>query len=385
MHIKLITLAVAAAIATPVAVLADVKIGGFAQVEIAREESVSTTGTISTESRLTTTEDNSRGRFWITADEDLAYGMKGLAHFEFRVDTTGVCESEAGGSTCGVTGGTTLTDDTGANVREKWVGLKAPWGTVKAGSVRSPYKYAGGVLLDTFVTTNLEARGTGGMSGGVFGHNNFVDNAVSYNSPSMAGVTINVTYSFDDVPEGAFAAGAATSTTGGGNASTADDGDYMASVEWAQKFSDSMAVMVAIAHANNQDNNPALTGTVKINDFTADKIAAKLDFLKYFTVKAQVESLEDDANVIDDDVWFVGFDTKLGAWLLALQVGKTEQGGTGTNFDTDYLALGGIYNFSKSFIVFTGWRSTDADLTSATGTPNSTEFDVYTVGARKSF
>lgn len=374
MHKKLITLAVASAIATPVAVLADVKIGGFAQVEIAREEATAANGTTT---NLTTTEDNSRGRFWITASEDLSGGMQGLAHFEFRVDTTGVCESEAGGSTCGVTGGTTTTDDTGANVREKWVGLKAPWGTVKAGSVRSPYKYAGGVLLDTFVTTNLEARGTGGMSGGVFGHNNFVDNAVSYNSPSMAGVTINFTYSFDDAPSPTD-----LSTTGGGNASTADDGDYMASVEWAQKFSDSMAVMVAIAHANNQDNNPA--GTPKINDFTADKIAAKLDFLKYFTVKAQFETLETDDDVTDDDVWFLGFDAKLGAWVVALQVGKTEQGGTGTNLDTDYLALGGIYNFSKSFMVFTGWRSTETDQTLPVAA-NSTEFDVLTVGARKSF
>jgi predicted porin len=325
-------------------------------------------------------EDNSRGRFWITADEDLGHGMKGLAHFEFRVDTTGVCESEAGGSTCGVTGGSTA-NDTGANVREKWVGMKAPWGTVKAGSVRSPYKYAGGVLLDTFVTTNLEARGNGGMSGGVFGHNNFVDNAVSYNSPALAGFTVNFTYSFDDAPSPTD-----LSTSGGGNASTADDGDYMASVEWNQKFSDDMALMVAIAHANNQDNNPL--GTPKINDFTADKIAAKLDFLKYFTVKAQVEALETDDDVTDDDVWFFGFDAKLGAWVATIQVGKTEGGGLTTtpapNVDSDYLALGGIYNFSKTFIVFGGWRSTDNDQTLPVA-PTSSEFDVYTVGARKSF
>jgi predicted porin len=218
------------------------------------------------------------------------------------------------------------------------------------------------------------------MSSGVFGHNNFVDNAVSYNSPALAGFTVNFTYSFDDAPSPTD-----LSTTGGGNASTADDGDYMASVEWNQKFSDDMALMVAIAHANNQDNNPALTGTVKINDFTADKIAAKLDFLNYFTVKAQIEALEDDVNAIDDDVWFFGFDTKLGAWIATLQVGKTEQGGTGTNNDTDYLALGGIYNFSRTFIVFGGWRSSDSDRTSGTTGPVSAEFDVYSVGARKSF
>ena len=168
MNKKLLAVAIGAALSTPMLVQADVKVGGMAQVEIAYEETETTTGAAPTVTvSNTTTEDNSRGRFWITADEDLGNGMKGLAHFEFRVDTTGVCESEAGGSTCGTTDNVAGAgaNETGANVREKYVGLQTKLGTVKLGSIQQPYKYAGGVKWDAFVTTNLEARGNGGMSG----------------------------------------------------------------------------------------------------------------------------------------------------------------------------------------------------------------------------
>jgi len=215
MHKKLLTLAVGAALtAGPILIAqADVKIGGFAQVEIARENH--------NRVESTTTEDNARGRFWITADEKIG-ALTGLAHFEFRVDTTGVCGLETGG---GGTGGCAAN---AANTREKWVGLQGGFGTVKLGSVRSPYKYAGGITWDSFGATNLEARGNGGMFGGTFAQNNFFDNSVAYTSPNFGGVTFGVTYSFDDV-----STDAATAQT-----VQADDGDYSAAVEWKTKFGD---------------------------------------------------------------------------------------------------------------------------------------------------
>lgn len=344
------------------------QIGGMVQVEIANEEAEQTSaaGVITNVGDQTTVEDNSRGRFWIAADEDLGGGMRAMAHFEFRVDTTGVCESEGGGSTC----------NTGSNVREKWVGLKTNLGTVKLGSVRSPYKYAGGVNWDAFVTTNLEARGNGGMSGGVFGQNNFFDNSLNYTSPTFAGVSLGVTYSFDDV--------AATSTNGGGNGSTADDGDYSAAVEWKSNF----GLHLIGAYSHNADNTSPAPGTGVEADQI--KLGAKFTFAKNFSVIGQYETIEGAATTggvanVDDKVLFLAFHANLGPVLAAIQYGKTEQGGAGTNSDFDYLALGAFYNFSKTFNVFTGYRITESEQTLPAGTLAATETKVFTLGMRKVF
>ena len=344
------------------------QIGGMVQVEIANEEAEQRSGSVVTNTGdQTTVEDNSRGRFWIAADEDLGNGMRAMAHFEFRLDTTGVCALETGGSTC---------TPANANTREKWVGLKTNIGTGKLGSVRSPYKYAGGVNWDAFVTTNLEARGNGGMSGGVFGHNNFLDNSLNYTSPTFAGVSIGLTYSFDDV--------AATSTNGGGNGSTADDGDYSAAVEWKSNF----GLNLIGAYSHNADNTSPLPGAgVEANQ---TKLGAKFTFAKNFSVIGQYEMLEGSAQTggqdnVDDNVLFLAFHATLGPVLAAIQYGKTEQGGAATNNDIDYLALGAFYNFSKTFNVFTGYRLTDSVQTLAAGTPAASETKVVTFGMRKVF
>lgn len=369
MNKKLLAVAIGAVLSSGAMLAqADVKVGGMAQVEIANEEAeqTSTGGVVTNVGDITTVEDNSRGRFWITADEDLGGGMKGLAHFEFRVDTTGVCESEGGGSTC----------NTGSNVREKWVGLKTNFGTLKLGSVQQPYKYAGGVKWDAFVTTNLEARGNGGMSGGVFGHNNFFDNSINITSPTFGGVTIGLAYSFDDV--------VGTSTNGGGNNSTADDGDYSAAVEWVSGF----GLHLVGAYSHNADNSSPAPGTGLESDQI--KLGAKFTFAKNFSVIGQYETIEGVAATagvatVDDKVLFLAFHANLGPVLAAIQYGKTEQGGSGTNNDIDYLALGAFYNFSKTFNVFTGYRITESEQTLPAGTLAASETKVFTLGMRKVF
>jgi len=325
---KLLLAAISAAVSMPV--WADVKVGGMAQVEVAREE----TSTATTTTKINTVEDNSRGRFWITADEDLGAGMKGLALYEFRVDTTGVCGSETGGATC----------SSETNVREKYVGLQTGFGTLKLGSVRSPYKYAGGVLWDAFVTTNLEARGNGGMTSGVFGHNNFMDNGVNYVSPTFFGVTISGTYIGDDVASGPTA--------------NTSSGDSSAAVEW-KGFG--AHVIAAMAH-NNEGGN----------DVDNIKVGARYD-IAGFGIMAQFENTENDAGTTDTDTIFLGLQGKFGPVTAALQAGKTEPA---TGADTDYAALGAFYNFSKTFSAFGGYRMTE------TGT---TEAEVLSVGLRKVF
>jgi predicted porin len=347
MNMKLVTVAVGASLsAMPLWAQAGVSVGGIAQVEIAREETRNAAG--ATTSSVTTVEDNSRGRFWITADEDLGGGLKGLAHFEFRVDTTGSCALETGGAACG----------TGAaqNFREKWVGLQGGFGTLKFGSVRQAYKYAGGALWDVFYDTNLTALGTGGMSGGPFGHGDFFDNSVAYVSPAFGGVIFSLTYSFDDVTP--------TNAAGG---STADDGDYSAAVEWKGMGGD-----LHLIAARSEDQNNALGAT---NNRTLNKVGAKFNFLKDYSVIGQYETNENDANTVDEKIHFLGLHAKFGNILAVLHWGKTQN--DITNNDTDYLAVGAWYNFSKTFMVLGGYRTTEVD--------NGNEDKIWTVGMRKAF
>lgn len=332
MNKKLLLAAISSAIAATVSVpaLADVKVGGHVQVELAREE-VSAGGVSTFEGQ--TVEDNSRGRFWFAADEDLGSGMKGLALYEFRVDTTGECELEAGGSTC--------TND--SNTREKYVGIQTGMGTLKMGSVRSPYKYAGGVLWDAFVTTNMEARGNGGMTGGVFGHNNFMDNSINYTTPTMGGLVLSATYTPDDAT---------------GTGSTATTGDAAAALEWKG------AGIHAIG-AWSRNN-------VAANDVEQVKLGVRGDF-GGISVMVQAENTENDAGTTDIDTMFLGVQGKFGKVTAAAQLGKTEPA---TGSDTDYLALGAFYNFSKTFSTFGGYRITET---------GPAETEVVTLGMRKVF
>lgn len=339
MNKKLLVAAVGAALTVgPVmSVYADVKVGGHAQVEFASEEVDVDGGGEDDDFDRNTVEDNGRGRIWITASEDLGGGLKGLAHYEFKVDTTG----EAG-------------FDGGGNVREKWVGLQGGFGTLKFGSVKSPYKYAGGVLWDAFVTTNLEARNNGGMSGGVFGHNNFFDNSVNYQSPNFGGLTFGISYSIDENPAAA---------------ATAEDGDLAAAVEWK---GGGLHLIAAIAN-DDGDFGGGTPTVAEADDTDSSKIGARYDFGN-FAVMAQFENVDPDGG-FEEDILFLGFQAKVGNWLWALQYGNEEI--DDADLETDYLALGAFYSFSKTFSVFGGFRNTEIDDVADT--------DAITIGLRKIF
>lgn len=363
---KLLAVAIGATLGVvPLWVQAGVSVGGMAQVEIGREETKNAAG--ATIRKETTVEDNTRGRFWISADEDLGGGMKGLAYFEFGVDTTGSCGLETVTPT-----GACATVAAFGNVREKWVGLKTDFGTVKLGSNRTPYRMYGGVMWDAFVTTNLEARGNGGMSGGVFGHFNYFDNSLSYETPNWGGFSAWLVYGLEDVVT-------ATTTT------TADDGDYSIGVQWTGLGGDLQVIAV-----RNEDKNNSAGAAGDLNIEERNKLGVKYTFLKDYTVLAQFEQIKNDAGTTDADVWFLGFQARFGNVLGVVQAGNTDGRiaastpalaaltcGTGTNVNCDYLAVGALYYFSKTFNLTGGYRKTEVD--------NGIQDKVWALGMRKLF
>jgi predicted porin len=170
MNKKLIALAVAGALAAPVIASAqgtNVTIFGRVQQEYSGVDN----GNNAYQGGLN---DNARSSRWgLQISEDLGRGLKAIARLEQGINT---------GS------GTANTP------REQWVGLSSSaWGDVKFGRVQSPFKdFAGGMTIDPFAYTTLQANGAGGtMSGGAngmgSGANGFVNGAIRFDSVQTEG------------------------------------------------------------------------------------------------------------------------------------------------------------------------------------------------------
>ena len=72
------------------------------------------------------------------------------------------------------------------------------------------------------MTTNLEARRNGGMSGGAYGHNGFLSDMIGYMSPNWGGLEFWIDYSLDENGD--------DDGTGGNNS------DYSAGVRFKTKM-----------------------------------------------------------------------------------------------------------------------------------------------------
>lgn len=334
MNKKVIGFAVAASLVAPMVAQADVTVTGAVQAELGFQ-SDETGGAVNTGmaslngsvagADSTTLTDNARGRVTIKAKEKLGdTGLTGVALIEYKLDTT------LGGAPNGN--------------REAMVGLKGGFGMVSGGALKPPYKYAGGVKYDAFVTTLLEARSNGGMSGKVgdkttignhFGHNAFFRKAIGYNSPKMGGLQAKVNYRLDE---------------GGANGELA--GAYSLSVMY------SAGGIEGFLAATDTDD-PATV-------YSAIKVGGKFKS-GAFSVMGQYEMI--DNNNVDETILYLGGRFKMGKTTLVGQFGMSDTDGVGDG--TTYIAVGAWHKFTKKTGVYAGYRmTTDVD-------------SVFSVGMRK--
>jgi predicted porin len=317
MNKKLLALAVGTAFsAAPMFASAEVTVYGHAQVEVGTVDNGTTDQTV--------VEDNARGRIGFKASEKLGNGMTAIAKYEFRTDTADNVRTADGGP---------------LTAREAFVGLKGGFGTVQLGTLKSAYKYSGGVKYDPFVATLIEARGANGMTGGAFGHNGFLANSIGYMTPKIGGgFTGWATFSPDE--------------NGAGNGA---DGDYSFGLQFAQK---SWEVFVA---GVNDDSA----------SYESIKVGGQYKFGN-FKVSGQYEMLDTVGG--DVDVYFLGGQAKFGNNVLVAQVGNTDpDGGT----DLGYYTIGVIHNLSKKTRLTAGFRSYESNPT--------TDVDTFAVGMRMKF
>lgn len=357
MNKKLIAMAVAAGIAAPMSANAAPTLYGHLSAEISSEDrDNSNTGTTNVAGGQAGVvqggggrfqedigiDDNKRGRLGVKGSEDLGGGLKAIYKFEWQVDTTDANSSDG--------------------ARESFVGLKGSFGEIKLGSLKSAYKYMGGVKYDPFVTTEIEARRYGGMSFGRYGQNSFLRRNLSYkNKFGMAKLWINYGLSEQD----------------------GEDGDYVLGLSFGNKKWE--AGFVAL-HDADTANNPS-TSTTADQAYDALKAFGKVKFGSV-TVRGQYEDMTEErtgASDRDGSILFAGVDFKIGKGMIVAQYGVGEWNVPGsTTQDSDYLAVGYIHKFSKKTRIFGGYGTTSVDNVGNVANANNTR-DALTIGMRIDF
>jgi predicted porin len=171
---KLISLAVAGALAAPMVASAqgtNVTLFGSVQAEYA------TVNRHGVEGQSLIGDNTGRSRWGMHVTENLGGGLKAKAHIEYGLNT--------GSGALGV-------------ARERWVALaNDSWGELKFGRVQSPFKdFAGGMTIDPFAYTTLQASGSGGTmsasaNGLGSGAQSFVNSAARYDSPKVEGFSFS--------------------------------------------------------------------------------------------------------------------------------------------------------------------------------------------------
>jgi len=355
MNKKLIAIAVAASFAAPMAAQAEPTVYGNLQVEVADIDDGGTkqadADTGAAGSSYMGTDDNKRGRLGLKGSEDLGGGMSAIYNFEWQVETT---QGQVNDGT-----------------RVGMVGIKAGFGTIMAGSLKTPYKYYGGVKYDPFVTTYLEARSRGGMSGkaadagfstkGSFGHHGFMTDAIGYKGKF-----------------GAVEVWANTSLDEKGGAKGAD-GDINAGVKFSGGNFEAFVAMASNDSVTQGGYDAQDDGTANdaiAGDYSATKFGGMFKMGPH-KIKAQIESTEATITRVDvgdtgtfatvtgtsgtweSDFIFLGYEMAMGKNVIVVNYGTRESTSGAYTEDQDYLAVGVIHKLSKKTRAFVGYSTSE--------------------------
>jgi len=301
--------------------------------------------------------DNAQGRVGLKAAEDLgSSGLTGLAKFEFQADTSD---------------NTTSSPNISLTAREAMVGLKAGWGQLELGNLKSPYKYYGGVQYDPFVATTLEARGNGGMSGSSsygkssalgpggpfpdvssdYGHNGFLKQMLGYEYTGGS-LKVRIIYGLAD-----------------------GSGDYSGGIMFKKEKYEIFAALVGTGNTLDDGDGESyeswkVGGAFKVG---VHKFMAQYEQHKYSNGTTDSEPTH----------FFLGWNMTLGNNIFVIQGGQYDGDNTvsaidpNKKLDTTYATFGVIHHFTKLTRIFGGYRMSDAD--------DDSKEDVISLGLRKDF
>jgi predicted porin len=319
MNKNLIALAVAAAMAAPLAAQADVKVSGTLQAEVISMsgDSVREGLYVADAQEGGKVGSGNAGALNFSASEDLGNGLTAIAKYSFNVDVDGKAPVQ----------------------RDAYVGLSGSFGTVMAGTLTTPYS-SSTKSWDPFLATAAQARGNYGMSAL---HNGYAKNAIAYaNKFGMAKVVAAVVIDDNDNVD------VTVNETNGKNAFSFSVNMPVGPVEIALAYAD------ASEYGNTGDLG--IGGTTPAPDtYTATKVGVKWAS-GAIGVAGQYEDL--DTGPADNTThMYLTATYTMGANTFAASFGQMDNG---TDVPT-YMALGMVHGFSKSVRAHVGYIGLDDD------------------------
>ena len=402
---KLIALAVAGALAVPVVASAqgtNVTIFGRVQAEYSGVDNGNNPyqGGIS---------DNARSSRWgLQITEDLGRGLRANARMEMGLNT-------GAGSA--------------STPREQWVGLSSNnWGDVKFGRVQSPFKdFAGGMTIDPFAYTTLQANGAGGtMTGNAngmgSGANGFVNSAIRFDTVNTQGfsfaglLTPGDANNFDPTQPGNIASGLLPGGLGSNGMTGGKDGEFdgQAAAKYVANYMGmDMSVFGGYSRDNaNQAQKLTLPGGVRVEETWRAGATWKYE---NFQVVGQYESINNAigaatctsaaalaANPLvassgqcnsamnvggDGNIWHVGTNYQWGNTQLVAQGGTMHAdaiGATAGRSNTSF-TVGAIHSLSKRTSLFGGYQRVTQGVTATNALPDGTTGMPYAPGNRNTW
>ena len=324
-----------------------------------------------------------RSRVFIDASKDLGNGLKVFGRYAWKLNPSN-------GSQFGA--------------RDQYVGLKGSFGAVKFGRQPTPYKMNGGVKWDPLTATYLEARNSVAMSGGRFGHNNFLDRSLRYLSPKLGGVTIGVIRQIDyqDNKDNDPAVAPEDETTGSRQSGSWQLG---AKGKWG------MVEGIAVYGVQTQQKNISGGGATDAGeDSTRFKVGARFSIAKAHKIAVQYEIInnrqggtpggiasgingEDRTETHGYVNWVGKFGSIMPQVGLGIYAATGESLGAGHEHKTagTFLQAAVSWRPSKTFRVFGGLRSqstADQETDTASGVDTfeqSATEQTFSIGIRKDF
>ncbi len=374
---KLIALAVAGALAAPVVASAqgtNVTIFGRVQAEYSLVD-------FSSQGSQGSLQDNSRSSRWgLHITEDLGNGLKANARLEMGLN------AGSGSAT---------------TPREQWVGLSSnQWGDVKFGRVQSPFKdFAGGMTIDPFAYTTLQANGAGGTMSGAAngmgsGANSFVNSAIRFDSASMEGFSFAAILmpgdanTLDPLQQGSVISGLAPGGLGSNGNTGGKNGEFDGQAA-AKYHIDFGSMGFDIFGGYSRDNANAVQKNIGLKTEEIWRVGAAWAW-ENFKLAGQYENINNAigaatcttaaslvANPLDagqstgqcnsamnwgadGNIWHASAQYRWGNTTLVLQGGMTKAHAGGVNAaaarKADSFTVGAIHNLSKRTSFFGGYQ-----------------------------
>jgi predicted porin len=326
MNKKLIALAVAGAMAAPLAAQADVSLSGRLQGEIV---SMSGDGAVDGIYAMDAAENASQnsgnsGFLKFAASEDLGGGLTALASYNMNIAVDNVLKT-----------------------RDAFIGLKGGFGTVLAGRMSTPYK-SSTVKWDPFLATFAQARGSYGMTAL---HNGYVNNALAY-ANTFGPVKLVVAAVLDEAadPED-------PTTTAGNHATSLSVNAPVGPVE------------LAFAYIDVSEHEDTVNGGPYGEDASAMKFGVKYNGGP-LTAALQIEQLDEGLAGTEDGlmVTYLTGSYAAGANTFSLSYGMDDL----EDAEASYAALGMKHAFSKTTSAHVAYRMNER---------TDQENDVAAVGA----